>query len=71
MINLFKSEVTYLITYIGGFSESDNPIHRWNDSRIVKAPKNKDINIIIKEVALDVTKGAHGYFELKNVSIIK
>lgn len=71
MPRFFKSEVNYLITYVGGFSESNHPIHRWNGSKVVKAPKSKDINEIISEVRKETTSGAYGYFELKNVSIIK
>jgi hypothetical protein len=69
--NLFKEkEVTYVITYIGGFIEGDDPIHRWPASKVVKAKKSKDINEIIKEVQLDVCKGAYGYFEFKGISIL-
>lgn len=71
MPRFFKSEVSYLITYVGGFSESNHPIHRWNGSKVIKSQKNKDINEIISEVRKEVTSGAYGYFELKNVSVIK
>ena len=71
MLTMFKSEVNYLITYVGGFSESNHPIHRWNGTKVVKAPKWKDISEIISELEKEITSGAYGYFELKNVSIIK
>ena len=64
-------QITYLITYIGGFSESNHPIHRWDGWEVVKCSKKKDVNEVIEDVQKKVSAGAYGFFSLKNVSVIK